>query len=462
MDIDINLRFFSFSRKISINKQWIRFGIISIAIFMAVIVPYWGSANTSQMLLILLGGIAGASILLRQLNIGFLLLFLAGFYGYQGPGGVNASAIVVAFLLVLWFMDMFVVKQRIQFVNSRVMLPVFIFLVLSVLAFGMGQVPWFAFANQAPLDAQAGGFAIFALSVGAFLLTAHLVEDVRWLKIIVWTFIGIGTVYILGRVVGLRVIDQIYLRGLTAGSMFWVWLVSLTLSQALFNSQLRKHVRALLVIIVVLTFYVAIVQAYDWKSGWLPPLAAAAVLLSLRYRRILFLTIPIGLFVAYSLATSSIGAENYSWGTRTDAWKIVLEISRVNPLFGLGFSNYYWYTPLFPIRGWFVQFNSHSQYVDLIAQVGILGLLCFLWIFFEVGRLSWNLIRQLSDGFARSYTYGVLAGLVASLVAGFLVDWILPFAYNIGFTGFRASVLLWIFFGGVVSIEQFTLGKTKT
>jgi hypothetical protein len=91
-----------------------------------------------------------------------------------------------------------------------------------------------------------------------------------------------------------------------------------------------------------------------------------------------------------------------------------------------------------------------------------LGLLSFLWIFFEVGRIGWKLSRELPDGFARSYSYGAFAGLVASIVAAFLVDWILPFAYNIGFAGFRASILPWIFFGALVSVEQMYLQKNKT
>ena len=91
-----------------------------------------------------------------------------------------------------------------------------------------------------------------------------------------------------------------------------------------------------------------------------------------------------------------ISSDQYSWGTREDAWAIVLKISQVNPLFGLGFSNYYWYTPLFRIRGFAVSFNSHSQYVDLIAEVGVIGLLCFLWIFFETGRLSWRLSKAIA------------------------------------------------------------------
>jgi hypothetical protein len=126
----------------------------------------------------------------------------------------------------------------------------------------------------------------------------------------------------------------------------------------------------------------------------------------------------------------------------------------------MGFANYYWYTPLFPIRGWRVSFNSHSQFVDLIAEVGYIGLLAFLWMFWEFGRLSWNLTKQLPEGFARAYAYGVLAGLCATMISAFLGDWVLPFVYNVGLAGFRASILPWIFVGGLIGLEQIYMHKS--
>jgi hypothetical protein len=71
-----------------------------------------------------------------------------------------------------------------------------------------------------------------------------------------------------------------------------------------------------------------------------------------------------------------------------------------------------------------------------------------------VGRLAWGLSARLRDGFARGYAYGVLVGMLGSLMASFLVDWVLPFTYNIGLDGVRASILPWIFFGCLISVEQ--------
>jgi hypothetical protein len=39
-------------------------------------------------------------------------------------------------------------------------------------------------------------------------------------------------------------------------------------------------------------------------------------------------------------------------------------------------------------------------------------------------------------------------------MSGMLVDWFLPFAYNIGLNGFRSSMFAWLFLGGLVSLEQ--------
>ncbi len=398
-------------------------------------------------------------ILLSHPTTGFLLLFLAGFIPFEGPGHINASAWFVALLIGLWFMDMLVVKRRFQFINSQALLPVLVFLVISVISFGMGQIPWFVFANQAPIDAQVGGFAIFALSIGALFLAAHLIRDMHWLQIIVWTFIGICAVYVLGRSVGLSVVDQIYPHGLAAGSMFWTWLFALALGQIIFNAQLKMKYKVLLAVILLVAFYDAYVQGNDWKSGWVPPLVCVGILMAIRYKQFIILGIPFALVAVVILATKLVASDEYSWGTRVDAWIIILAISRVSPLLGMGFANYYWYTPLYPIRGWAVSFNSHSQYIDLIAEVGIAGLLCFLWIFFEFGRLGWDLSNRLPDGFARAYAYSILAGIGGTLMAAFLVDWVLPFAYNIGFGGFRASVFPWIFLGGLVAVEQIYFGK---
>jgi O-antigen ligase len=204
----------------------------------------------------------------------------------------------------------------------------------------------------------------------------------------------------------------------------------------------------------VVYLYVQFVLKFGDKSGWIPSLLCIAAMVGLRSWRAGLALALVGSVGAWFLSTQLIATDEYSISTRYDAWVIMAEIIKTNPIWGLGFANYYWYTPLFPIRGYAVSFNSHNNYVDIAAQTGIVGLTCFLWFLWESGRLGWRLLKQLPDGFARAYVYGALGGLVGTAVLAMLGDWVLPFFYNIGFSGFRGSLFVWLFLGGLVSLEH--------
>ncbi len=53
-----------------------------------------------------------------------------------------------------------------------------------------------------------------------------------------------------------------------------------------------------------------------------------------------------------------------------------------------------------------------------------------------------------------AYVAGAMAGLIGTLLASGIVEWMLPFVYNVGFPGFRFSVFIWIFLGGLVILEN--------
>lgn len=460
MNIDFNLNFLSFHRRITLTKREFQYVIVLCTALIAIIATYWGTKQIFVLTMSAVGGLVVILSLMLRPTLGYFLLLLSScFIPFSGPGGINASMIVVILMVFLWGVDMFIVKRRFGFVHSNPVRPTFYFIVVCVAAFLMGQILWYVTAVQAPLDTQLGGFAIYFFSLAALIMTANIVNDVRWLKGFVWFFISLGALYVLGRAINLAGIDEIFEKGFIANSMFWVWLVAMTLGQLIFNNTLRRSIRIVLLTILIVVFYVAVIINYDWKSGWVPPLMVAGVLLALRFRKLGLLSTPFLLIAFVNLLQKQITLESYSWGTRLDAWRIVLEVSLVNPILGLGFANYYWYVTLFNIRGYYIKFVSHSQYVDLIAQTGFVGLICFIWIMFEVGRLSWSLMHSLKDGFARGYAYSVFAGLIGTVAAAFLVDWVLPFAYNIGLNGFRASILPWIFFGGLIAIEQIHFAK---
>jgi len=431
--------------------------IISGVLFASITLAFFAPQRLTSLLLLFLVGLCIILILLRWPPIGIIGILVGGlFLPFSGPGGFNAAILGVAFMLGLWLLEMVVMRHKIQFAPSSTTIPLIVFTVSALLSFGTGQLHWYLFANQAPLDAQLGGLSIWILSAGAFILVGNQIKKLRWLETFTWVFLIVGGIFILSRLIPSigRTVIPLFLNGINPGSAFWIFMMVIPLSQILFNQEMGPKWKIILSGLFIATLYVAMVQASGWKSGYIPPLAGIAIILGFRFKRFIWLLIPLGIVLSIYMLKQAISSDQYSYITRLEAWRIVLEISKVNPITGLGFANYYWYTPLFPILGWSVVFNSHSQYVDIIAQTGLLGLACFGWLFWSVGKLGWALKDRAPAGFARAYVVGALGGLVGTLVAGGFADWILPFVYNIGMNGFRVSVLAWIFLGGLVSIEQ--------
>jgi hypothetical protein len=350
--------------------------------------------------------------------------------------------------------------HRIQFAASRTVWPLLAYLVVAVISFGVGQLNWLPFALHAPMGAQLGGLAIIVLSASTFLLAANQVRDLVWLKRITWAFLAVGALAILIRSVlpwfGLPT-QQLFPP---AGTVFYIWLVAMAFSQAAFNRDLHPVWRLALGGLVLVTLYILFVWKFDDKSGWLSAFVCIAVIIGAWSWRAGLALVPVAALAVVYLWSGVVATDEYSVFTRFDAWEIMAKIIKISPVLGLGFANYYWYTPLFPIRGYAVSFNSHNNYVDIVAQTGVVGLICFVWLLWELGRLGWRLRTEVPAGFAQAYVYGAIGGLAGMAVAGMFGDWVLPFFYNIGLYGFRSSMLGWLFLGGLVSLEQMVNTKS--
>ena len=431
---------------------------------------YFGRRPSTRFILLPLAGIV-VLIFLRWSFVGLVALLAGALLipfslGTGTQTDLNIVILLLPVLIGLWFLDMLVLQRSITLRPMRVVLPLLLLCLVALLAILMGQLPWFDAIPKAPLRSQFGGLALFWLSAGAFLLAAHQIRDIHWLEWLTWIFIALGGLYILGRLIPVygSAVTRLFLRSAT-GSLFWVWLVALSLSQAILNKKLDRRVRFLLFLLVVGIFYVSFIRSRGWASGWLPPAVAVLTIITLWKPRLgisIFIIIVIIFILRFENITSSIfSLEEYSYITRMAAWEIVIDLVKVNPVLGLGPANYYFYTPLYSLMGYFISFNSHNQYIDIIAQTGLIGFFCFTWFILAVGKLGLSFRKTAPEGFPRAYVYGALGGLAGTLAAGMLGDWIIPFVYNIGLTGFRASVLGWFFLGGLIALENKSEIKTS-
>lgn len=440
------------ARRYGLNPHQIATRVIIGVVLIASLVV---GLRTSLLYLALPLGVSVALLFLRQPALGLILTLLGGMIiPVTGPGGVNLTILGILFLTALWLLGMIIERGDIQFEFVAVTGPALLLLVVATLAFVIGQLSWYR-TQAAPLSAQLGGFMVFVTAIAGLLLVGHQIKETRWLALLTTVVIVYGALHMVGWLehqAG-RYISRLYQEGATT-SMFWTWVVTLAFSQALFNRRLWPGWRLALLGVVAMTFYVAYVMNGDWKSGWMPALLSGGTLLLLRSRRFGYILAPLSLMPALNLMRSAIASDEYSYSTRLEAWGIIGEIIKANPLFGLGPANYYWYTPLFRIRGYAVNFNSHNQYVDLVAQTGFLGLFVYLWLMLAIAWLGWRLRNRVAEGFEKAYVYGVLAGWAATMAAGAFGDWVLPFVYNVGLVGVRSSILPWLFLGGLLVLER--------
>jgi len=92
---------------------------------------------------------------------------------------------------------------------------------------------------------------------------------------------------------------------------------------------------------------------------------------------------------------------------------------------------------------------THSNYIDILSQTGILGMLFLLSIFGVLLVRGYKLSVQIkgSGNFTEAAINASFAGTIACLVIMAFGDWLFPFAYTQTIEGYSYAVYNWIFMG---------------
>jgi len=425
-----------------------------------------------RMFLALPVGILGGAFILWHPSLGLGLLIVAALAVrleiYTGTEVLlNPASLLVPALLVLWVADM-LRRRALHLAPSRTNKPLFFFLLAGLLSILVGNAFWDP-AVPRPGNmtiVQLAQWAIFAFSAGVCWLMGNLVTSEAVLQRLTWTFLLLA-----GGLAILRVlpVSAPIIVSATTGAVdrapFWALLAAIAGGQLLFNRELSDTRRLYLCAVLAAVLYYAFIDQRQTASNWIGVAAVAGTLIWLRFPRVRVMVVILGLVLSPFLLPRlyEFGGGEAEWeesgGSRLVLIGRVVEVTMHNPITGLGPASYRPYAGMEPLsyqRAFWVnpQINSHNNYVDLFAHVGLLGLGVFVWLIGELGHLGWRMGQRLRTGFLAGYVHGMLALLAASLVLMAFADWILPFVYNIGFPGFQASLLVWLFLGGLIAIDQ--------
>ncbi len=450
-----------------------RTGVILLVI--AAIVGWgWLTAKNNGVITILLAGVLGLIVgvvfflkgryehgILALIPVAALMNFVSLPTGTQSR--IPLSLVVALGLMALWLLQLlFVRKERRPLVPAFINAPLLFFVCESYLSYIWSSI------FRDPLVYVPKSFVVVqiaALIVNTFLpLTAlfvgNVIKEIRWLKYLAWGIVGAGGL------ISAIILTHIPLENLFSSGnrgLFATWVCALAFALLLFKGDLRWGTKWLLGIIVLFWVYINFGLGYSWFSGWLPLFVALLVIIFMRDKR---------LFAGVLLVGAILAALNSSWiyqhlyvdqindgdAGRLDLWKTNLELVAKHPLLGVGPAGYaVYYMTYNPIDAR----STHNNYFDILAQTGILGSVFFVWLlesFFWTGFKLLNSLRGRRD-FEEAFGVAAFAGLCGVVVAMFLGDWVLPFAYNQTISGFDNAVFTWMMLGAMVALEAMVKKK---
>jgi O-antigen ligase len=359
-------------------------------------------------------------------------------------------------------------RRDIRLARSRLYRPLLSFSLIAIVSLIRGNVGWNpAVPTPANLvTVQLAQLSIYALSFASFWLTANVARDLVWLRRVAYGFVvicgaAVGLLFLSVLVPGLR---GLFLRG-SLPALAPIWLVSLSMAFFLADRQLGPWQRlALLGLSIGALLWFWFFQR-AWLGAGIAELVAIGTILwwhSPRSRVMLVSAAGLSM-LAIGLPTI-LRAINWdlewqsSVTSRFALWRSVVELGSQSPFLGLGLAAYRHYHHWKPITLRHITWihpnvSAHNLFVDLFAQMGLLGLACYVWFLVEATLLAKRLHAQ-SVGFARAYALAALGGIAGGVAVDMVAATSLPFVYNVGFWGLRASILGWMLLGGLVILEN--------
>lgn len=399
--------------------------------------------------------------MVQQLEWGVIaILATAAFVRFTLPTGTEsrivASMAVAGVVMVVWVAQMVVVKRELRLTSSPVNLPLLGFIGAAVISLVWSTafrdplvVVWSSFPFV-----QLASLVVMVLLPAVFLLVANTIRDVRWLKGMVGLMLLVG---VLGLVKDFgRLPLPVNILGL-----FPMWAVAISGALAAFDRRLPWWQRICLSLLTLGWVWYGYGRKVWWVISWAPSFAVLSVIAVMRSRWLIILVVVALVIVGIRYAQTRAQSEFAESGrTRLAAWAQNWKVTTHHWLFGTGPAGYAaYYMSYYPTTG----MATHSNYIDLLAQTGIVGLTFYLWFF---GALVWKgyqlcLLLRGQGGFEEALANAAFAGAVGSMAAMALGDWLIPFAYTNTIAGFDYIVYSWLFLGAIPVLEVLARRKEE-
>lgn len=448
-----------------IRRRWVIWAIVAVVLVMAAGLGFLAPRAEARQVFLVAGALLAAAPLAflaldfltrRREWAPVLILFAALFIPWDIPvrgSSFVASLILTLVLVGLWLLRMLTVERKLSLLPSALNRPVLGFSLVVVISLIWSNIfrdslvyVWPSF----PFVQVTSSLVMIMLPVLS-LMVINYFDDLKWLRRLALLMLLAGLLGLVSEFV-LPVIP-VQTRG-----TFTMWVISLALS-LLFWARLNLWFRAALILIVLGWCYWSFGLRITWLASWLPTLVALLVLCFMRSRKLLLALVAGALIWGYfnqDYLISIFAAEQEESGlTRLAAWGQNWLVTREHILFGTGPAGYaVYYMTYFPRDA----MATHNNYLDIISQLGVFGFGFYLWILGVAAWAGFRLCRRLKGrrDFTEALANAAFAGVLGCIVINAFGDWVIPFAYTQGVSGYDYAAYNWLFIGAIFALDRLT------
>lgn len=223
---------------------------------------------------------------------------------------------------------------------------------------------------------------------------------------------------------------------------------SLAFCQALYAARLRSR---LIWGGLSLVFCVGIIMTFG-RESWIGMFLAVLLMVALRTKNwsvLLVVLIPPILLLIPGVGDFFDPAKTYG-SDRVKIWQDAITIWQHSPYFGVGAGNFQFFDRVYGSDRVGV---AHNQYLQMLAEMGVQGLLCLIWLMAAVGYKVVKCFNAAKTRLGKSIALAYLGFYISIVFAGFFTGSFLPSAAAGGGTGpFVEASYRWMLLGLVLSI----------
>lgn len=294
------------------------------------------------------------------------------------------------------------------------------------------------------------------------LVVPGLVRRARDAKLVTYAYLFAGSLYCLGSIFApyLSIFSKKHILGFARPEVFGESSSGLGTLLVLFSNvsfskalHAKSNVARVLWILLTVFYGIGVITALG-REAWIGLFLSTFIMLVIRARNptaLLILLVPLALLFIPG-ATNFFDPTQVYGSDRLKIWLDSYNIWLHSPIFGIGAGNFQFFDRVYAVDKAGL---AHNQFLQVMAEMGIQGLISLIWLLAAVGLQVWKSYWSAKSNLAKSIALTYIGFYVSLVFGGLFTGIFIPSAAAGGGTAaFVEASVRWLLLGLVLSIPN--------